>query len=151
MGHGCIHLTYTRPSMDSPRRGIEGGIDFAVLSGPCTSAGSCVTSPHYPDFYGNYESCAILAPEKPLYFTRFDTEAGYDFLTFGGQAYSGSSGPPNGTTTPVIVWRSDASHTASGWSACTADGLNYSGVSNKYSDVFVVHISFHFPLPHKVP
>ena len=150
----CIRLIFVRPSIASyPRRSIDRE-NFMVLSGPCASTGGCVTSPNHPHNYGNSESCEILAPEEPLYFTQFATEEGKDALTFGGQAYSGSAGPPQGaTTSAMILWRSDAAATASGWRACTADGLNFSGVSNKNSDVFV---AFYAPrslstFPHKVP
>ena len=95
-----------------------------------------MTSPNYPHNYGNSESCEILAPEKPLYFTRFATEEGYDVLTFGGQAYSGSSGPAQGTTTSdMILWSSDNASTFIGWQICTMHGVNHGGVSNKYFHV----------------
>ena len=100
-----------------------------------------MTSPNYPHNYGNSESCEILATRKPLYFTQFATEEGKDVLTFGGQAYSGSAGPRQGaTTSEVILWRSDAAATASGWRACTADELSYSFMSSKYFESFCVEI-----------
>ena len=108
-----------------------------VLSGPCALPGSCVTSPNYPDNYGNSESCEILAPEKPLYFLRFATEEGDDVLTFNGQAYSGSSGPPQGTTTSdMILWSSDNVDSSTGWQMCTVHGVNHSGLSHKYFHIF---------------
>ncbi|CAK9056549.1 Galectin-3-binding protein A (Lectin galactoside-binding soluble 3-binding protein A), partial [Durusdinium trenchii] len=110
-----------------------GGENIVVLSGPCALTGSCVTSPNYPDNYGNSESCEILAPEKPLYFLRFATEEGDDVLTFNGQAYSGSSGPPQGTTTSdMILWSSDNVDSSTGWQMCTAHGVNHSEVNNKH-------------------
>ncbi|CAK9056461.1 Hypothetical protein (Fragment) [Durusdinium trenchii] len=101
--------------------------NFMVLSGPCASTGGCVTSPNHPHNYGNSESCEILAPEEPLYFTQFATEEGKDALTFGGQAYSGSAGPPQGaTTSAMILWRSDAAATASGCVTSPNHPNNYS-------------------------
>ena len=92
-----------------------------VLSGPCASTGGCVTSPNHPNNYSNSESCEILAPEEPLYFTQFATEEGRDVLTFDGQAYSGSAGPPQGATTSLmILWNCDVANTFSGWQICTA-------------------------------
>ena len=69
--------------------------------------------------YGNNEvaSIAVTGPGV-VKFTFFTTEAGYDFLTILGTAYSGSSMPgdieiPAGTH--EIVWRSDGSVTTGGW------------------------------------
>ena len=69
--------------------------------------------------YGNNEvaSIAVTGPGM-VKFTFFTTEAGYDFLTILGTAYSGSSMPgdieiPAGTH--EIVWRSDGSVTTGGW------------------------------------
>lgn len=137
-----IHLTFIRLSMANPRRSIESITQFLVLSGPCTSTGSCATSPNYPHNYGNSESCEILAPGMPLYFTQFATEAGKDILTFGGQAYSGSFGPPQGTTTSdVILWSSDNADSSTGWRMCTVHGVNSGSVSNKYFHVVLFFLS----------
>ena len=101
-----------------------GGENIAVLSGPCTSSGACAQSPNFPHNYGNSELCEILAPEKALYFTHFWTEGDRDFLTIDGEAYSGSSGPPQATTSlGIILWNTSADTTASGWQMCTAHGL----------------------------
>ena len=59
-----------------------------------------------------------------LYFTRFETESELDVLTIDGHAYSGSSGPPQGSTSSgIILWNTSADTTASGWQMCTANGL----------------------------
>ena len=95
-----------------------------MISGPCTATAGCVQSPNFPHDYGNSELCEIMAPEKALYFTSFSTEGDRDFLTIDGQAYSGSSGPPQGSTSSgIILWNSSADTTASGWQMCTAHGL----------------------------
>ncbi|CAE7540363.1 unnamed protein product, partial [Symbiodinium sp. CCMP2456] len=85
-------------------RSVAGGIAYEVSRG---------TS------YGNNEvaSIAVTGPGM-VKFTFFTTEAGYDFLTILGTAYSGSSMPgdieiPAGTH--EIVWRSDGSVTTGGW------------------------------------
>lgn len=103
----------------------ESVFQVAVLSGPCASTGDCVTSPNYPNFYGNDEACEIVVPfGKPLYVTHFATQDVHDVLTFGGQTYSGLSGPPQGLANPqTIQWRSDSSISSSGWQICTADGV----------------------------
>ena len=104
--------------------GLKRGENFAVLSGPCTSTAGCVQSPNFPSDYGNSELCEIMAPEKALYFTSFSTEGDHDVLTIDGQAYSGSSGPPQGSTSSgIILWNTSADTTASGWQMCTASGL----------------------------
>ena len=100
-----------------------GGANIVVLSGPCTSSGACAQSPNYPNSYGNSELCEIVAPDQKLYFTRFETESEFDVLTIYGQAYSGSSGPPQGTTSlGIILWNSSSETTASGWQMCTKLG-----------------------------
>ena len=96
---------------------------ITVLSGACTSTGDCVQSPNYPSDYGNSQSCEILAPEQPLYFTHFQTATG-DSLTINGQQYSGTSGPSQGIiTASIIQWSSDVSVVSSGWQMCTAFGV----------------------------
>ena len=101
---------------------------FFNLSGPCTSTGGCVQSPNYPNNYGNDEFCEILAPDQPFYSVHFATESGYDYLTVGGQAFSGTSGPPNGiTTSDVIRWNSSSAGVGSGWQICTRSALNFGG------------------------
>ena len=106
--------------------------DFNVISGPCVSAGGCITSPNFPNSYGNSEFCEVVAPHQPLYLTSFETEDGRDFLTIDGQAFSGSSGPPQGSTSSgMILWNSSADTTASGWQMCTAHGLKLGCVGLK--------------------
>ena len=99
-------------------------MDFVVLSGPCTASGGCTQSPNYPAEYGNSESCEIVAPAKPLYFTDFATEDGYDLLKINGQAYSGSSHPPQGViTSDIVQWTSDSSVSSNGWQICIVSGI----------------------------
>ena len=81
-----------------------------------------------------------MAPAKPLYFTDFATEDGYDLLNISGQAYSGSSHPPHGVTTSDIVqWTSDSSTTSSGWQLCSASGLKLGCVMTAMRWLLVSH------------
>ena len=100
------------------------GENFFVLSGACSSSGSCTQSPNYPMEYGASEYCEILAPERPLYFVHFVTALS-DPLTIDGQAYSGGSRPVQGTiTSEIIRWTSDLSGSGSGWQICVASLVN---------------------------
>ena len=130
-------------SPESCRQPRTGGENFNVLSGPCTSTGRCITSPNFPNNYGNSEFCEVVAPHQPLYFTSFETEDGRDFLTIDGQAFSGSSGPPQGSTSSgMILWNSSADTTASGWQMCTAHGLKLGCVGLKNALEFPVGGAF---------
>lgn len=84
-----------------------------------------MASPNFPNDYGTSESCEIVAPERALYITQFETESSNDFLTINGQNYSGLSGPLQGTISflDVIRWNSNSADVASGWQICTAFGL----------------------------
>ena len=96
---------------------------FQVTSGSCTthSNGRCFTSPNYPSFYSNYQTCNIAVVETGrLSVEAFSTENGYDFLTVNGQRYDGTTGP-NGvpvTGGSTITFSTDGSVTRSGFSIC---------------------------------
>jgi len=94
---------------------------FEVTAGTgCTTTGNCIQSNNHPSDYGNDEGCTISAWDVALTVDAFSTESGYDILTMGGTAYSGSSGPPSGTYSGVISWASDYSVVNSGWKLCKA-------------------------------
>merc|ERR1719330_788868 len=94
---------------------------FEVTAGTgCTTTGNCIQSNNHLSSYGNNEACTISAYDVALTVDAFSTESGYDFLTMGGVAYSGSSGPASGTYSGVISWSSDYSVVNSGWKLCKA-------------------------------
>merc|ERR1719413_39335 len=86
----------------------------------CSMTGNCIQSNNHPSNYGNNEACTINAAEVDVTVEAFSTESRYDFLTMGGQQYSGSSGPANGVYSGTITWSSDYSVTQSGWKLCKA-------------------------------
>jgi len=93
--------------------------DWVLTGSGCEMSGDCVESLNYPSPYGNGESCQIaLYGSIDIYFTAFDTESGYDFLTIGGRRYAGTTAPPDGFYTGTIGWSTDGSVTKSGWKLC---------------------------------
>merc|ERR1719422_793731 len=54
--------------------------------------GNCIQSKNHPASYGNNEACTISTYNVALTVDAFNTESRYDFLTMGGQSYSGTSG-----------------------------------------------------------
>merc|ERR1719336_3012117 len=83
---------------------------WSITGSGCVQNGDCITSKNYPGNYGNSESCTInLAGSVSITTQAFDTEARYDYLTVGGTAYAGTSGPPSGTYTGSINWATDGS------------------------------------------
>merc|ERR1719195_91898 len=94
---------------------------WEITSGTgCTMTGNCIQSKNHPSSYGNNEACTISAYQAAITVEAFNTESRYDFLTIGGTAYSGSSGPPSGTYSGDISWASDYSVVQSGWKLCKA-------------------------------
>merc|ERR1719145_361526 len=76
---------------------------WEVTSGTgCTKTGNCIQSNNHPSDYGNNEACSISAYEVDLTVDAFSTESGYDILTVGGTAYSGTSGPASGMFSGTI-------------------------------------------------
>jgi len=95
---------------------------WVLVGTGCTMDGNCISSKNHPSDYGNSESCSIeLYGDITLSIEAFATERGYDSLRIGGKTYSGSSGPPSGSYTGTVSWRSDGSITASGWLICRTD------------------------------
>lgn len=101
-----------------------------VIEGNCTVDGVCVSSPNFPEPYGNKDYCLISLPKPALLeVTAFETEKGYDKLTVNGKQFSGTSllGDSFNAWTN-ITWRSDESVVERGWQFCLvtltcADGL----------------------------
>ena len=62
------------------------GAQLWVVGGPCvTGASGCVTSPNFPNNYGNSQACAVgVKPGVSVTATRFATEPGYDKLLANG-------------------------------------------------------------------
>ena len=93
---------------------------FEVLSGPCTveQGGRCVSRTGYD----NDEHCVIAATAAmtiancPV----FSTESDFDYLTIGGQQFSGNDCPTNVEVGPSdeITWDSDESETDDGFTVC---------------------------------
>jgi len=88
----------------------------------CQMAGDCISSLNYPANYGNNEACNVkLWGDIPLRFEAFNTERRYDFLTVGGTAYDGTSGPADGSYSGSLKWATDGSVTRTGWKVCRTD------------------------------
>jgi len=86
---------------------------------PCvTHDDGCVTSPNWPEPYGNSQRCDISFKIGKLDVEKWETEFGYDYLEFNGQQYSGSHSPGGLVPETNLVWSSDSSQTAAGWKIC---------------------------------
>mmetsp|Transcript_81859 Transcript_81859/g.226869 ORF Transcript_81859/g.226869 Transcript_81859/m.226869 type:complete len:1040 (+) Transcript_81859:105-3224(+) len=96
--------------------------ELTVVDGMCAlSEPGCVSSPNYPQRYGNDESCTINVTEGntlPLRIADFITEWQLDALTVNNKAYSGMEGPDGVVPNGQILWSSDASVRSRGWKLC---------------------------------
>lgn len=116
-----VGMPYTGPPTPAPPTPAPPPAGTWEISGTgCQMSGNCIASSNHPANYGNNEACSINAYEVDLTVEAFSTESRYDFLTIGGTAYSGTSGPSSGTYTGVFSWSSDYSVTNSGWKLCKA-------------------------------
>ena len=92
--------------------------------------------------HGNNERCTIAVNAAgTLTATSFSTESGYDYVTIGGQRFSGSTGP-RGVSVAAgssFSWHTDGSVTRSGWVICLAAApgggggycnINHDGMTN---------------------
>jgi len=94
---------------------------WVVGGSGCAIVDNCISSSNHPGDYANSEECTIrLYGDIDLTFEAFNTESRYDTLTVGGVTYSGTSGPPNGSYSGAISWRSDRSIVKSGFKLCRA-------------------------------
>eukprot|EP00971_Amphidinium_carterae_P144796 2868933-Amphidinium_carterae.1 len=65
-----------------PWRHVSGACVQKFLSGR-----DCITSPNYPELYGNSERCRFEIPQPwlnsyQMYVVEFNTESGFDYLYF---------------------------------------------------------------------
>lgn len=107
---------------DSRRRRHSLVENVTVACGPCVvTSRLCVTSPGWPERYGNNQRCKIHMPQGPIDVKDFDTEAsGYDELEVNGVDHQGSRAYSlNGVIADgPIEWTSDYSVTRTGWKIC---------------------------------
>lgn len=102
--------------------------NYFTTTGDCQIIDTCVTSPNYPSFYDNSQTCTITAlVSGPLTVDSFETESCCDKLQVGGTAYGSGGTIYKGTNGPVGVslaiedkmfWRSDGSSVRTGWKVC---------------------------------
>eukprot|EP00615_Pteridomonas_danica_P010789 CAMPEP_0114347272 /NCGR_PEP_ID=MMETSP0101-20121206/13770_1 /TAXON_ID=38822 ORGANISM="Pteridomonas danica, Strain PT" /NCGR_SAMPLE_ID=MMETSP0101 /ASSEMBLY_ACC=CAM_ASM_000211 /LENGTH=354 /DNA_ID=CAMNT_0001484487 /DNA_START=76 /DNA_END=1140 /DNA_ORIENTATION=- len=106
---------------------------FEVLTGACTVDGSnCVYSPNYPSSYNNNDYCEIeVLVETKLERQYFYTESSFDYLSFNGVSYSGTSAPKYVQLEEgdEITFDSDGSVVYSGFKYCPAHSSNDSSIS----------------------
>ena len=97
---------------------------FQLQSGSCTTSGNCFESPNYPSDYGSDQACSIkvlsVGAGEKLGSIAFNTESGYDKLTIGGTAYSGTLGPGGVAVSnnDVMTWSSDGTSVETGFQVC---------------------------------
>eukprot|EP01046_Picozoa_sp_COSAG06_P029602 COSAG06_NODE_2755_length_6337_cov_7.492145_6_plen_886_part_01 len=106
-------------------RDAAGADAWTIESGSCEADGGCITSPNYPNHYGNSQSCSMRpSAAGELSCEAFDTEGGYDHLDVGGHSYSGHGGIsdcPDGIAVDAgdeVRWHTDGSVTYSGFRIC---------------------------------
>ena len=109
------------------------------FQGPCVVSGPCLSSPGYPGFYGENETCvASLPPFTALTVKEFGTEKFYDQLTVNAVRYSGRGlRGESFVLWSSITWTSDESNDryAEYWKLCLdtppvcSDGLVLTPVS----------------------
>ena len=94
----------------------------AEMGGVCRTTERCVSSPNFPQNYGNNEFCVLHVNESGILHIEYfsGTEIDGDYLTVGDFRFRGYKG--NGTL-PVspdttIEWTSDAIGVSKGWRAC---------------------------------
>jgi len=104
-----------------------------TIVGPCVvdeNDAACVTSPNYPEQYGNDEHCVLRVhgTNATMYaeLVQFDTERSYDKLLVNGVQYSGSKSDVVALQGAVldsspIIWTSDSSDAEFGWKICARD------------------------------
>merc|ERR1719272_193761 len=99
---------------------------LTLISGQCVTDGLCVSSPNFPNNYGNNERCELSVTwgntePAPFAVEMFNTEANHDILTVDGVRYTGigyAHGIGHGHGINTISWESDGSVTAPGFRIC---------------------------------
>ena len=107
-------------------RATDGSAFWQILEGSrvCSIAdgGRCVTDGFGK--YGNSERCVVKAL-RPLVLTtvQYEVETGFDFISVGGTAFKGESGPQGVKveTGAELVWTSDDTEFRSGFKICAAE------------------------------
>lgn len=130
-GHGwklCARDTAPTSTVTMTTTGMPGSW---IVEGPCQGDPNdtkCVTSPNYPENYGNNQQCSMyIAGGREMYLvdTGFETEAGYDFLTVDGHIFSGSYKEVRALhgfkMHEGMKWQSDSSGSAPGWRICARE------------------------------
>jgi len=99
-------------------------VGFRVVEGPCLAEadGSCVSSPNFPQMYGDNQDCRIMAsPGLVLDVKLFKTEK-FDVLIANGQEFSGEDGTAQALDGMHLQgnmsWHSDESIGKEGWKIC---------------------------------
>ena len=94
----------------------------AEMGGVCRKTERCVSSPNFPQKYGNNELCVLHVNESGiLHIESFDTEMAADFLMIGDYELSGHHGSTTWHVNPdtTIEWTSNSGgHKEKGWRAC---------------------------------
>ena len=85
---------------------------FSAVSGECTVACACISSPTYPGDYSASDHCVISVEQgTALHVREFLTEQDYDLLWVNGQRYSYTEGPDGVEAEGQIEWTSDTQGT----------------------------------------
>jgi len=122
-----------------------------LISGQCVTDGLCVSSPNFPNNYGDNERCELSVTSgnsAPFAIESFNTENGFDFLIIDGVRHSGdSSGNRAANTVPFdvvptnsISWQSDGSSTKPGFRICLQTTTTTTTMANEASAVGDPHI-----------
>eukprot|EP00425_Heterocapsa_triquetra_P013957 CAMPEP_0195127278 /NCGR_PEP_ID=MMETSP0448-20130528/136665_1 /TAXON_ID=66468 /ORGANISM="Heterocapsa triquestra, Strain CCMP 448" /LENGTH=219 /DNA_ID=CAMNT_0040165007 /DNA_START=9 /DNA_END=665 /DNA_ORIENTATION=- len=110
--------------------------EWSVTVGDCCIGHrNCLTSPNYPDRYGNNQECVITRNyfhgPATVYIEHFDVEGLHDYLTINGRSYHGELWPRGGRLTKQdIRWSSDESVVRFGWRICPG-----SAEAQEYADL----------------
>jgi len=99
---------------------------------PCvTLADGCITSPNYPEAYGNSQHCDLPYSIGKISVEHFHVERGYDYIEVNGVHFTGSHGPQGVVPKTNLVWSSDSSVSSSGWKICPSNLDEESTVEEK--------------------
>ena len=97
---------------------------WQVTSGECQLEDDCLTSPNYPENYGEHQACEIHITDEWVGYLdvhHFATEHYFDFLIVNDVEYSGAvSSPPFDGVIPsgTIFWTADYIFNEAGFKIC---------------------------------